>query len=79
MKDDLFVLSTVWPSSGLDIPGLTLPKRTIIQLLDSNQKVTFTNINTGVHITATIVSPPDFEGKYGYLFKISEGKSAIAK
>ena len=52
MGNDLFVLSTIWPSKGLSIPGLILPQTAVIQLLGFNKKVTFTNNSMGVVIQA---------------------------
>ncbi|HZH36955.1 MAG TPA: alpha-L-fucosidase [Flavisolibacter sp.] len=71
--NDLYVLTTVWPSNGLTINGFTIPKGTQVSLLGAGKKATYVNTGSGVRIMPPALSPADFSGKYAYVFKIPGG------
>jgi len=75
--EDLFVLSTQWPSRGITIAGMNFAKGTTIQLLGSNGRASLINKGVDVTIMPPVVSPGDFSGKYAYVFKITGGAKGV--
>ena len=75
--DDLFVLTTQWPTGGILVDGLLFPKNTRVELLGSKKDVTLLNKSNAVLIKTPVVSPADFTGKYAFVFKVYGGAKAI--
>lgn len=75
--DDLFVLTTQWPTQDILIEGLLFPKNTRVELLGSKKNVTLMNKSNAVLIKTPVVSTADFAGKYAYVFKVHGGAKAI--
>ena len=75
--DDLYVLSTQWPTNGLIVAGLNFAKGTSIGLLGTNAKGSFVTVNKDVRIMPPVVTHANFNSKYAYVFKVKGGAKGL--
>lgn len=75
--EDLYILTTKWPQTGITIEGVNFPKGTQVRLLGSNRKASFINKGKDVQVLPPAVSPAQFSGKYAYAFKVVGGAKML--